>query len=62
MLQPEEPCEHSFVVALYAGCWHLTTEPTVDAFCIGMTHHLHSAAMPDAGYTAKCCWASVLTR
>ena len=55
MLQPEENhAEHSFVVALYAGllapCYR--ADPST-AFWHGMTHHLHSAAMPDAGYTGE---------
>ena len=55
MLQPEENhAEHSFIVALYAGL----LAPTYDAdparaFWHGMIHHLHSAAMPDAGYTGE---------
>lgn len=55
MLQPEENhAEHSFVVALYAGL----LAPFYDAdparaFWHGMIHHLHSAAMPDAGYTGE---------
>ncbi len=55
MLQPEENhAEHSFVVALYAGLlapfYH--ADPA-EAFWHGMIHHLHSAAMPDAGYTGE---------
>ena len=55
MLQPEENhAEHSFIVALYAGL----LAPAFDAdparaFWHGMIHHLHSAAMPDAGYTGE---------
>ena len=55
MLQPEENhAEHSFIVALYAGL----LAPFYDAnparaFWHGMIHHLHSAAMPDAGYTGE---------
>ena len=55
MLQPEENhAEHSFVVALYAGL----LAPAYDAdparaFWHGMIHHLHSAAMPDAGFTGE---------
>ena len=55
MLQPEENhAEHSFIVALYAGL----LAPGYDAdpahaFWHGMIHHLHSAAMPDAGYTGE---------
>lgn len=55
MLQPEENhAEHSFIVALYAGL----LAPFYDAdparaFWHGMIHHLHSAAMPDAGYSGE---------
>ena len=55
MLQPEENhAEHCFIVALYAGL----LAPFYDAdparaFWHGMIHHLHSAAMPDAGYTGE---------
>ncbi|WP_120715995.1 HD domain-containing protein [Tsuneonella amylolytica] len=55
MLQPEENhAEHSFVVAVYAGL----LAPAYDAdpataFWHGMIHHLHSAAMPDAGYSGE---------
>lgn len=55
MLQPEENhAEHSFVVALYAGLFapFYGADPG-HAFWHGMIHHLHSAAMPDAGYTGE---------
>lgn len=55
MLQPEENhAEHSFVVALYAGLLapFYRADPA-EAFWHGMIHHLHSAAMPDAGYTGE---------
>lgn len=55
MLQPEENhSEHSYIVALYAGL--LAPVYNADpgrAFWHGMIHHLHSAAMPDAGYTGE---------
>lgn len=55
MLQPEENhAEHSFVVALCAGLLapFYDADPA-EAFWHGMVHHLHSAAMPDAGYTGE---------
>ena len=55
MLQPEENhSEHSFIVALYAGLLapFYNAQPA-RAFWHGMIHHLHSAAMPDAGYTGE---------
>lgn len=55
MLQPEENhAEHCFVVALYAGLLapFYSADPA-EAFWHGMIHHLHSAAMPDAGYTGE---------
>ncbi len=55
MLQPEENhAEHSFVVALYAGLLapFYAADPA-RAFWHGMIHHLHSAAMPDAGYSGE---------
>ncbi len=55
MLQPEEShSEHSFVVALYAGLLASAYDANpAQAFWNGMIHHLHSAAMPDAGYTGE---------
>ena len=55
ILRPEENhAEHSFVVALYAGLLapFYRADPA-EAFWHGMIHHLHSAAMPDAGYTGE---------
>ncbi|WP_228242608.1 HD domain-containing protein [Porphyrobacter sp. GA68] len=55
MLQPEENhAEHSFVVALYAGLLapFYAADPA-HAFWHGMIHHLHSSAMPDAGYAGE---------
>ncbi|NVD45292.1 hypothetical protein [Qipengyuania atrilutea] len=55
MLQPEENhAEHSFIVALYAGLLapFYDADPA-EAFWHGMVHHLHSAAMPDAGYSGE---------
>ncbi len=55
MLQPEENhAEHCLIVALYAGV--LAPQFNADeatAFWHGMVHHLHSAAMPDAGFTGE---------
>lgn len=55
MLQPEENhAEHSYIVALYAGLLapFYGADPA-EAFWHGMIHHLHSAAMPDAGYSGE---------
>ncbi|MGB7407386.1 MAG: HD domain-containing protein [Pontixanthobacter sp.] len=55
MLQPEENhAEHSFIVAMYAGLLapFYDADPA-EAFWHGMIHHLHSAAMPDAGFTGE---------
>lgn len=55
MLQPEENhAEHSLVVALYAGLLapNYDADPA-EAFWHGMIHHLHSAAMPDAGFMGE---------
>ena len=55
MLQPEENhADHSWVVAAYA----LILAPAFGAdparaWWFGMTHHLHSAGMPDAGFTGE---------
>ena len=55
MLQPEENhAEHSLVVAVYAVL--LTPAFGGDparVFLAAMAHHLHSAAMPDAGYSGE---------
>ncbi|RPF72711.1 hypothetical protein EG799_05825 [Aurantiacibacter spongiae] len=55
MLQPEENhAEHSFLVALYASLLApFYGAPPARSFWHGMVHHLHSAAMPDAGYTGE---------
>lgn len=55
MLQPEENhADHCMVVALYAGLLApaFGAEPA-EAWWLGMAHHLHSAAMPDAGFTGE---------
>ena len=55
MLQPEENhAEHSYAVAVYAGLLapDFGADPAT-AFWYGMVHHLHSAAMPDAGFTGE---------
>lgn len=55
MLEPaENHAEHSLVVALYG----VLVAPAFGAdpaavFMAGLAHHLHSAAMPDAGYTGE---------
>ncbi|MGB3739306.1 MAG: hypothetical protein WA948_08135, partial [Pontixanthobacter sp.] len=64
MLQPEENhAEHSFVVALYAGLLapFYDADPS-QAFWHGMIHHLHSAAMPDAGFTGEVLLGDALDR
>ena len=55
ILQPEENhAEHSFIVALYAGLLAPAYDADpAEAFWHGMIHHLHSAAMPDAGFTGE---------
>ena len=55
MLQPEENhADHSYAVAVYAGLLapSFGADPAT-AFWYGMVHHLHSAAMPDAGFTGE---------
>jgi 5'-deoxynucleotidase YfbR-like HD superfamily hydrolase len=55
MLQPEEShADHCLVVAVYAGLLapSFGADP-VRAWWFGMAHHLHSAAMPDAGFTGE---------
>ena len=55
ILQPEENhAEHCLVVTVYA----VLVAPVFDAdpaavFLAAMAHHLHSAAMPDAGYSGE---------
>ena len=64
MLQPEENhADHCMVVALYAGLLapSLGADPA-QAWWLGMAHHLHSAAMPDAGYTGEMLVEPHLTR
>lgn len=55
VLQPaENHAEHSLMVALYgvvAASWEGADEAEV--FLAGMAHHLHSAAMPDSGYSGE---------
>ncbi|MGB7404912.1 MAG: hypothetical protein WA906_04425 [Pacificimonas sp.] len=55
MLQPEENhADHSFVVAVYAALLAPTyAADSGEAFFAGMVHHLHSAAMPDSGFTGE---------
>ncbi len=55
MLQPaENHAEHCLIVAVYGvlACgWH-GADP-VEVFLAGMAHHLHSADMPDSGYSGE---------
>ena len=64
MLQPEENhADHSWTVAVYA--FVLAPAFGADparAWWFGMTHHLHSAAMPDAGFTGEMLLEPNLTR
>ena len=63
MLQPEENhADHCCVVALYAGLLapSFGADPA-HAWWLGMAHHLHSAAMPDAGFTGEMLLESHLT-
>lgn len=51
---PENHAEHSLVVALYgviAASWE--GADVAQVFLAGMAHHLHSAAMPDSGYSGE---------
>ncbi len=53
LLPAENHAEHCLVVAVYAV---LLAEPGTDrgtAFLAGLAHHLHNAAMPDAGFTGE---------
>ena len=55
MLEPaENHAEHCFVVAMYAALLapFYDADPA-EAFLAGMAHHLHSAAMPDSGFTGE---------
>ena len=55
MLQPEEShADHSYAVAVYGALLApaFGADPA-RAFWFGMVHHLHSAAMPDAGFTGE---------
>jgi 5'-deoxynucleotidase YfbR-like HD superfamily hydrolase len=50
---PENHAEHCLVVAVYAV---LLAEPGTDlgtVFLASLAHHLHNAAMPDAGFTGE---------
>lgn len=54
LLPPENHADHSLAVALYA----MLLAPSygadpVSAFTAALQHHLHSAAMPDSGYTGE---------
>ena len=51
---PENHAEHCLMVALYGVClspFYRADPATV--FLAAMAHHLHSAAMPDAGFTGE---------
>ena len=55
MLEPaENHAEHCLVVAVYAALLapDFDADPAA-AFMAGMVHHLHSAAMPDSGFTGE---------
>lgn len=64
MLQPEENhAEHCLIVAVYA----VIAAPAFGAdpaavFLAAMAHHLHSAAMPDAGYSDEVLLGDKLSR
>ena len=64
MLQPEENhADHSYAVAIYG----FLLAPVFGAdpmrvWWFGMCHHLHSAAMPDAGFTGEMLLEPNLTR
>nr|WP_281373767.1 HD domain-containing protein [Parvularcula dongshanensis] len=55
MLQPEENhADHCFMVAVYASLMApaFGADP-VRCWWFGTVHHLHNAAMPDAGFTGE---------
>ncbi|MXO86535.1 hypothetical protein GRI38_10920 [Altererythrobacter aurantiacus] len=64
MLAPtENHAEHSLVVAVYgviAAGWEDADH--VPVFLAGMAHHLHSAAMPDSGYSGEILLGDALDR
>lgn len=51
---PENHAEHSFMVAIYGVLLSpgYGADPT-PVFLAGLAHHLHNAAMPDAGFTGE---------
>ena len=51
---PESHADHCFAVAVYAVLVapRYAAAPA-DAFLLGMTHHLHNAVLPDAGFTGE---------
>ena len=64
MLQPEENhADHSYAVAIYGFLLApvFGADP-VRVWWFGMCHHLHSAAMPDAGFTGEMLLEPNLTR
>ena len=64
MLAPtENHAEHSVVVAVYAVLLaaHYGADPAV-VFLAGLAHHVHSAAMPDSGFTGEVLLGDLLER
>ena len=64
MLAPaENHAEHSVVVAVYAVLLaaHYGADPAV-VFLAGLGHHVHSAAMPDSGFTGEVLLGDLLDR
>ena len=64
MLQPaENHAEHCLMVAVYGvlAAPGYGTDPTA-VFVAGMAHHLHNAAMPDAGFTGEVLLGGLLDR
>ncbi|MGB3723978.1 MAG: hypothetical protein WA979_14325 [Pacificimonas sp.] len=64
MLQPEENhADHSLVVAVFAALLAPFYDASpAEAFFAGMVHHLHSADMPDSGYTGEVLLGDALDR
>jgi 5'-deoxynucleotidase YfbR-like HD superfamily hydrolase len=63
LLPPENHADHSLAVALYA----MLLAPTyradpVRVFTAALQHHLHSAAMPDSGFTGEVLLGDALPR
>jgi 5'-deoxynucleotidase YfbR-like HD superfamily hydrolase len=51
---PEDHAEHCWAVAVYGALVadHLDADPG-EAFLLGLAHHLHNAALPDAGFAGE---------